>query len=69
LLVGGIKNVLDVYMRVTSISKMLANKPTSKPHTMNDAPLLPKEGVMETLEDVLVVLIGSDVICANEEIK
>jgi hypothetical protein len=60
LLVGGIKNMLNMYIRVSSIPEVLANEPTCEFHAMNDAPLLPKEGIMKTLEDMLVVLFFSN---------
>ena len=58
-----------MHIRMSSILEVLANEPSCECHTMNDTPLLPKEGISETLEHMLVVLIGSDVIRANEEIK
>lgn len=36
---------------------------------MDNAPLLPKEGITKTLEHMFVVLIGSDVICANKQVE
>jgi len=69
LLVGGVKNVLYVCIGVASISEVLANKSTGEFHTMNDATLLSKKGITEALEHMLVVLIGSEVVHANEEIE
>ena len=60
--------MLSMGIRVTSIPEVLANEPTCESHTTDNAPLLPKEGIMEVLEDVLVVLVGGDVICADKEI-
>jgi hypothetical protein len=54
---------------MSSILEVLANEPTSKSYSVNNAPLLPKEGITEALEDVLVVLIGSDIIRTDEEIE
>jgi hypothetical protein len=61
--------VFDVCVRMSSILEVLANEPTCKFHTMDSTPLLSKEGIMEMLEYMLVVLIGSDVIRTNKEIE
>jgi hypothetical protein len=69
LLVSGIENVFNMYIGVSTIPEVLANQPTCESDTTNNAPLLPEEGVAKTLEYVLVVLIGGDVICADKEVE
>jgi len=58
-----------MFTRACTILKVLANEVMSKLDTKNDAAFFPKESVMKLFENVLVILVLCDIICANKEIK
>ena len=56
-------------IRQPAILEVLANQPAREFDSMYDTALLMKESVVESFKYMLIVLICSDIICPNKEVK
>jgi len=58
-----------VFARVSTILKVPANEATREFDAKNDAALLSKESITEPLENVLIILVHSNIVSTNEEVN